>query len=36
MMMMFFAVLLDWEKQLQDKTASKTKAIIFMQVVILI
>jgi hypothetical protein len=36
MMMIFLAVLLDWEKQLQDKNASKTKAIIFIQVLILV
>jgi len=36
MMMMFLAVLPDWEKQWQEKNESKTKANIFMQVVIMV
>jgi hypothetical protein len=35
-MMMFLAVLPDWEKQWQDKKASKIKTMFFIQLVILI
>jgi hypothetical protein len=31
MMMMFLAVLLDWEKQQQDKNESRINATVFMQ-----